>query len=132
MGGGGGSGGLLSGLNIFNSNVGNNRTRGILNTLDPGGGLGNTAQAIVPADSQISAGIATPAAIAAKKKEDEINAANAKAISDAKAAKDLAASQAAASITNKKRAIARSRSVYTSPLGSADQASTARKTLLGE
>ncbi len=68
----------------------------------------------------------------AENKKNDIEAANAKAISDAKSATDLAASQASASITQKKRAIARSKSVYTSPLGASDQASTARKTLLGQ
>jgi hypothetical protein len=67
----------------------------------------------------------------AKNAIENTNAANAKAISDAKMAQETAATQAQASVTDKKRAIARSRSVYTSPLGLSDQATTAKKTLLG-
>jgi hypothetical protein len=67
----------------------------------------------------------------AREAVDSVSAANAKAISDAKAAQELAGSQAMASVTNKKRAIARSRSVYTSPLGLGEQANVAKKTLLG-
>ena len=62
----------------------------------------------------------------------DASAANAKAIADAKAAKDTAASQAAGALTQRKRSIARSQSVFTSPLGVTDQASTIRKTLLGQ
>jgi hypothetical protein len=67
----------------------------------------------------------------AREAEESIQASNAKAIADAKAAQELAGSQAMASVTNKKRAIARSQSVYTSPLGVAGQANLAKKTLLG-
>ena len=63
--------------------------------------------------------------------ETKIRNDNAKAISDAKAAEESVVNQASASVTDKKRAIARSRSVYTSPLGMSDQATTAKKTLLG-
>jgi hypothetical protein len=74
----------------------------------------------------------TSAPEAAAQQTDAITNANAKAISDAQTSVDNAAGQAQASVTDKKRAISRSRSVYTSPLGLASQAQTSRKTLLGQ
>lgn len=43
----------------------------------------------------------------------------------------LAASQASEAIKRRQASMARSQSIYTSPLGVQDQAATARKTLLG-
>ena len=66
-----------------------------------------------------------------KAREAEILAANAKAIPDARVAKETASNQASSQINARRQAVARSRSVYTSPLGLNDMATTAKKTLLG-
>ena len=52
--------------------------------------------------------------------------------SDLDAAKDSASKQALAAKKQKQRSIARSKSIFTSPLGVTEEASVARKTLLGE
>jgi hypothetical protein len=57
--------------------------------------------------------------------------ANKKALAETKASMDLASSQAQESLLKKRRAIAASDTIFTNPLGSQDQAITARKTLLG-
>lgn len=57
---------------------------------------------------------------------------NQAAIAEVKSAQSNASTQAQASITAKRKAMARSQTVFTNPLGIADQASTAKKTLLGE
>lgn len=44
--GGGGGGGILSGFNLFNSDVQNPTARGLLTIFDPGGGLGWTMNTI--------------------------------------------------------------------------------------
>jgi len=68
----------------------------------------------------------------AQNAKSNAEAANAAAIAEAKALEARAAGQAAATIANKKRAIARSRTTFTSPLGIGTQAQTAAKTLLGQ
>jgi hypothetical protein len=70
-------------------------------------------------------------ASAIKKAQNAATDANNKAIADAKAARDAAQSQAEAQIANKKRTMASSNTVFTNPLGLGDQASTAKKSLLG-
>jgi hypothetical protein len=76
---------------------------------------------------------AADAAVASNQKAIASNKAEAKSAADNLAlAQKTAASQAAAQITAKKRARAGSRSVFTSPLGLAEQATTAKKTLLGQ
>lgn len=71
----------------------------------------------------------------ANTKSNEPGGANyeaAKAIAAAKEVESLASAQASETIAAKKRAIARSRSVYTSPLGLSTEATTSRKFLLGQ
>lgn len=74
----------------------------------------------------------TAQASAARRAAGAAAAQNAKAIADIQTAKDTAASQAQGALTDKQRAIARSRSIFTSPLGLATQAETSKKVLLGE
>jgi hypothetical protein len=123
MGGGGSS------WNIFNTDV-SKKYKPLFNIIDPGGGLAKSASMVTPSQAE-KTGLMT-SSVNAKKDLEGIQAGNAKAIADAKAAQDLAASQAAERITQKKRSIARSQSVYTSPLGLSTEASTSRKTLLGQ
>ena len=63
--------------------------------------------------------------------QDDIVARDAAAKADVKQARDTATKQAQATVTQKKRAIARSQTIYTSPLGIGGTADVARKTLLG-
>ena len=73
-----------------------------------------------------------PTATKAEAKQNEVIAANAKAIADAKAAQEGAAAMAQSQIDARKRAMARSRTVFSSPLGLDTQATLAQKTLLGQ
>lgn len=82
---------------------------------------------------------ASKQASAAKKQADHINSESARIEAEnkaalAKAEKDKAgaAAQAKQSVIMRNRAKARSQTVFTSPLGSSTQASTVRKTLLGQ
>jgi hypothetical protein len=68
----------------------------------------------------------------ARSQEDATKRANENAIAEAKAAEQKAGAIATESVTSKKRAIARSRTVYTSPLGLSTEAQTASKMLLGQ
>jgi hypothetical protein len=63
---------------------------------------------------------------------EEANQRNQAAISQVSQSQAAASSQAQASIMKKKAAMARSRTIYTNPLGIADEANVAKKTLLGE
>lgn len=74
------------------------------------------------------------AASAAKNAQQDLEQKNNKAIQDVKDAQANASNQAAASIQAKQRARGGSQSVFTSPLGlsTADSASLAQKTLLGQ
>lgn len=63
--------------------------------------------------------------------QEELKAKDAAAKADVEKAQVTATSQAQASLTKKKRAVARSESIYTSPLGIGGTADVARKTLLG-
>ena len=63
---------------------------------------------------------------------DKEKAANAKVIADAEALKAKSASQAKESILSKQRAISRNKTTYTSPLGLGEEATTVKKTLLGQ
>jgi hypothetical protein len=56
---------------------------------------------------------------------------NQKALADAKAAQDMASSQAQQQIRDRRLAIGGNRTIMTSPLGLTEQANTAKKTLLG-
>jgi hypothetical protein len=64
--------------------------------------------------------------------QEEAQQRNAAAIQEVSQAQSNASSQAQASIRAKKSAMARSQTVFTNPLGIADQANTAKKQLLGE
>ena len=62
----------------------------------------------------------------------EADVRNQAAIAEVSQSQSAASSQAQASIRAKKSAMARSQTVFTNPLGIADQATTAKKSLLGE
>jgi len=67
-----------------------------------------------------------------KEAAHEADVRNQAAISQVSQAQSDASSQAQAAITKKRAAMARSRTIYTNPLGIADEANVAKKTLLGE
>lgn len=66
-----------------------------------------------------------------KNQAADADARNQKALADAKAAQALSASQAQQQIKNRKMAMAGSKTNMTGPLGIQEQATTAKKTLLG-
>ena len=66
---------------------------------------------------------------AIKNAQADATARNDKALADAQAAKDIAGQQAQAAIDSRKRAS--TQTIFTSPLGIAGQANTAKKMLLG-
>jgi len=81
----------------------------------------------------IQSGVSATKATKATKKATEAAAEeNKRMIANAKAAEAKAGSQARESIVSRQRAVARNQTVYTSPLGLATEASTTRKTLLGQ
>lgn len=67
-----------------------------------------------------------------KKATENVAQQNAAAIQSAKDAQASASSQAQAAMESRKRAMAGSQTIFTSPLGIAGSATTARKTLLGQ
>ena len=67
----------------------------------------------------------------AQASQDALVAKEAPATADVQKAQETASSQAKAVVTNKKRAVARSSNIYTSPLGIGGTADVARKVLLG-
>jgi len=69
---------------------------------------------------------------AAKAARHDADMANQKQTAQLKANQAAASSTAAQSVMAKRKAVARSRTVYTSPLGLKDEASVARKTLTGQ
>jgi uncharacterized membrane protein (DUF106 family) len=69
---------------------------------------------------------------AANKQAEEAARRNAAAIQEVKDAQSSASTNAQESLMNRKRAMSRSQTIYTSPLGISGQATTARKTLLGQ
>lgn len=66
-----------------------------------------------------------------KKAQANQEAKDADALKAAQTAQETAESQAKEQIKERKRRMANSQTIFTSPLGLADQAKTARKTILG-
>jgi hypothetical protein len=83
------------------------------------------------ATSAVSTANATAQKKAIKNAQNDMNAANDKAIADAKAAQEVAGSQAQAQVDARRRRVADNSTIWTSPMGLTDQATTAKKSLLG-
>ena len=96
---------------------------GFLATAAIVGGLATAGATVYSAQSQANA---------TKKAANAASAQNAAAIQNAKDAQSAASTQAQNAITSKARAVGASQSIYTSPLGLTTQASTVKKTLLGQ
>ena len=73
----------------------------------------------------------TSPAEASKQAADAATQAQSQAIADLQTAQNTASSQAQNALNSKRRAMAGSSDVFTSPLGLGTQATTAKKTLLG-
>lgn len=84
---------------------------------------GSIAQGVTSTQSQANA---------AKKAANAAAANNAAAISQAQDSVNAAGANASAAMKKRNQAMARSKSIYTSPLGITTQAQTAKKTLLGQ
>lgn len=96
------------------------------------GGTAIAAGASALATSGVSAYQGAAAATQADKARKDVENRSNAALKAAEDQKKLAASQAQETALSKQRARAGSQSVFTSPLGLQGQASTARKTLLGQ
>jgi hypothetical protein len=97
-----------------------------------GGGSAKKAWSVATLGLSDVATAGSDAAKASKRAQEDAMAANAKAIADAKLAQESAGEQASSQIAARKRAMSRSRTIFTSPLGLGLTADTARKTLLGQ
>jgi regulator of protease activity HflC (stomatin/prohibitin superfamily) len=92
-------------------------------------GVAVVGSAVVVAGTSVYTGEKQANAI--KKAQGAAEDRNNRALAEAKAAQETAAEQAQNQIENKRRLIAGSKTIFTSPMGLADQSTMTKKTLLG-